>query len=903
MKDQRKTPGFANFLLRLFCREEYLDEVKGDLEENYQWRLQEKGSFQAWFRYYLDAFSAIRLMNFDGMGGQALSRSMLYSFAKSSLRNFNRNRTYTFLNLFGLALGMAAALFILQYVSDELNYDRFSQADQIYRINQDFEQNNERLFRTARTEGTLASALVDNLPEIEEAARLIDYTWLWEGKNVFTLPDNPDKTFIESAAYFADPAIPGFFDLKLIQGKSRLEEPFTVLVSQEIAEKYFGTVENAIGQIIRFSSVKNKPELLVTGVYEFPKLNMQVKPLALISYSTFNKVIGEVGPHNMAGVESSLTYVKLREGTMLLDFRENLASFSSRRAADLEEINNGLRTGPLLAFMPVRDIHLHSRYPDEVGHLGDDTTVRMLILIAMLIVSIAWVNYINLATAHSLNRLKELGVRTVMGARKAEIVMQFFIEALLMNVLALGLALFMVVMAQELFNGFVQNRLSLESIDWMAFGLPAAVFFLIGVICSGMYPLTIFFSSATVSALKGKSKANHTGGLKKGLIVFQFLAGSLMIMATLVINRQLDFMNSKDKGMDMSRVLVLDGPTVTGTTWEEKRQKANLLINRLNELPNVLQAGVSTNIPGKPVVRGRKISRESHKDADSWRIKSVRGTAYLEILNLRFLAGSGFRQASAGNQTTSGEAEPIAETVLSQSALNQLGFESPTEALGKLLYGWTYSGSYPMKVVGVVEDYHHEGLKKEVAPMVFMPGEQWDYYYLVKLREDQLAVTLEEIENLYESVHQGNPANYYFLDEFFQRQYQSEDVNSKVLTAFTLVAILVACLGLFGLSSFVALQRTKEIGIRKVLGAGVRTVFYLLSKELILLATLGFVVAVPLGYLGMSRWLDGFAYHIPVSWSLFFVPLLVILALALLAISPRVLKTAVMNPVKSLRHE
>ena len=327
------------------------------------------------------------------------------------------------------------------------------------------------------------------------------------------------------------------------------------------------------------------------------------------------------------------------------------------------------------------------------------------------------------------------------------------------------------------------------------------------------------------------------------------------------------------------------------------------MTTRLNELPNVLHAGVSTNIPGIPVVRGRKLSRENSKEADNWNIKEVRGTAYFEILNLRFIAGRGFNVPVRQTEGAGTATETITEMVLSRSAAKQMGFTNPADALKQLIYGWTYSGSYPLRVVGVVEDYHHEGLKREKVPLVFMPGEQWDYFYMVKLGMGDVVATVEKIEQLFESVHAGSPANYYFLDEFFQRQYQSEDVNNKVLTAFTLVAILVASLGLFGLSSFMAVQRTKEIGVRKVLGAGVKTLFLLLSRELLLLALLGFLLAVPLGYFSISRWLEGFAYHIQVGPLLFLPPLVLILVMAVVAIGPRVLKSAMMNPVKSLRHE
>ncbi|MCE7995305.1 MAG: FtsX-like permease family protein [Roseivirga sp.] len=909
MTKKQRTPKFANFLLSLFCRKEYLDEIKGDLEETYFWRLQEKGSTRARLRYYLDVLSAIRLISLERTGESALSRGMLFNFAKSSLRNFQHHKTYTFLNVCGLALGMASALLILEYVSDELNYDQFAQSDDMYRISQDFVKNNERLYKTAVSPGPLAPVLLSDLPKVEKAARLLDVTRIWQGKNIFTLPNNPEKTFVEPQVYFADPDIVDLFDLSISGGGAKLNEPNTVLLSAEMAEKYFGSAENAIGQVIQFISARGEPQLLVTGVYQYPGSNMQVRPAALISYASTVNNFGEKGPHRMWGVNSCLTYVKLREGSDRNEFENQLADLLLKyNPLDTEEAKNGFRIGSLLV-SPVKEIHLHSDYPDEVGAVENATTINVLIIIAIFIVTIAWVNYINLAAAHSLNRLKELGVRKVMGAKKAEIIIQFFVEAFFMNVFALLLAVGIVFIGQSVFNNAVDKTLSLEAIDLLSFGVPVLIFFLFGVICSGLYPLSVFFSMGTVSILKGKPKKGAGSSLsRKGLIVFQFVSGSLLIMITFAINRQLDFMTSKDMGMNTDRVLVLDGPAIKDGSWEQKIEKSEHMVNRLRELSNVQYAGVSNSIPGVPILQSQTLSRGNHGESKTGQFELVTGSEYLKILDVGLMAGRGFEiktkeRSNPQKKSPEEEIERVSEIILSESALKKLGFENPSSAIGEVIYRGRHEGSSPAMIVGVVEDYHHEALKNKIDPMVFYAGNSWDNHYLVKLKSNETAATIGEIEEIYESVFPGNPVNYYFLNEFFGRQYQSEEVNSRVFAGFSMIAILVACLGLFGLSSFIALQRTKEIGVRKVLGAGMKSVFFLLSKELMLLAALGFLLAAPLGYFGISRWLEGFAYHISISAFLFLVPLLMVIVLAFLAIGPRVMKTAFMNPVKSLRHE
>lgn len=886
----------ARALLKLFCRKNYLEEVNGDLLEVFEWRVSSIGPRKARLRYFLDVFSALRMMKISVKVGFGFSRYMLFSFIKTAFRSFKRNRSYTALNLFGLVLGMASALFILEYVSDELNYDQFEGAENMYRISQDFVRNNERIYKTAVTTGALAPALIKDLPKVEVVARLLDYTRVWNGKNIFTLSGDSEQSFVEPEAFFADPDIIELFDLKLLLGSVKLDEPNTVLLSPDMAEKYFGSIEKAIGQTIQFSSVKDKPTLIVTGVYAYPNTNMQVSPAALVSFVTLNNE-GRNGIYTMWGVNSSLTYVRLEEGSQQAVFESDLANLLLKyNPLESEEAKNGFRTGALLV-TPIKDIHLNSTYEDEVGAVGNATTVRILSIIAIFIVVIAWVNYINLATAHSLNRLREVGVRKVMGAKKGEIVIQFFTEALIMNILALFLAFGTVLLGQSLFNQFVDKVLNLEGIDFIRFGKPVALTFISGVVLSGLYPLTVVSSFGTVSALKGKSRGNLGSGLRKGLIVFQFLTSSLLIIGTIAINRQLNFMTSEDKGMNLGQVLVLDGPTVKNDDRKLHAQRRELLLGNLKKLPSVRQAGVSNIIPGKSILQTNTISRENNVEAPTANYEFVTGSEYLSILNMQFIAGAGFNSSLNREEGTT-------EVIISRSAAKGMGFSDPTESIGESVYRWYHGGvSSAALIVGVVEDYHHEALDKPIDPMIFYAGNAWDSHYLVKLEGNNLAVAIEEIEQAYASVFPENPVNYYFLDQFYQRQYQNEEVNSNVFMAFAIIAIVVACLGLFGLSSFSALQRTKEIGVRKVLGAGVNSVFFLLAKELLLLATLGFLIATPLGYFGMGQWLDGFAYHISISSSLFFVPLVMIVLLAVLAISPKVIKIALMNPVKSLKHE
>lgn len=897
IKPKHRPPALANLILKYFCRKDYLEEVRGDLEEVFEWRLNSKGPFKAKWGYFLDALSSIRFVKtFKKSQAHKSSNIMLFSLIKSALRNFRRHLSYTLLNVMGLAIGMMAALFILEYVSDELEYDQFSQSDDMYRVDQNFIRNGEEVYKTAVTAAPLMEKMLSDLPKVEKAARLFDYTRTWAGRNVFTLPGNPTKSFEEPNAFFADPAIIDLFDLEVVSGNSKLNEPKTALLSIEAAKKYFGGAGAAIGKLIRFSSARDKPELVVTGVFNYPEFNIQVRPDILVSYISLEAEVGREGLYKNWGVNSCLTYVKLQDGSDPEAFKEDLAALLLRyNPLPTDEEKKSFRLGSFFV-TPIQDLHLNSIYQDEVGPVGDAAAIKVLIIIAIFIVVMAWINYINLTTAHSINRAKEVAVRKVIGAKKNQLVIQFFTEAFLINLFAMVLAIGCVIVSQSFFDQFVNRSLTLESIDFNRFGVPMLALFVAGTLLSGLYPALVLSSHKVLSTLKGRATGNSGLTLRRGLIVFQLLFSSLLIMATLSIRQQLSFMNNEEKGLNMENVWVLDGPTIKDTDRDRHNQKVRLFTDRLESLPSVLSAGVSNSIPGKAILQSQTLSKENNIESERKNYELVSGDAFLDILEMKLVAGEKF----------SGEAGSMEEraVILSVSAARQLGFANVHEAIGESIHRW-YHGetSSPAVIVGVVADYHHESMNRPIDPMIFYAGNTWDYHYLIKFKDKGSSDAFAEIGKIYSDVFPGNPTNYYALGDFFDRQYQSEEINSKVFTGFALLAMIVACFGLYGLSSFTALQRTKEIGIRKVLGARVKSVFYLLSLELMLLTTAGFLLAVPIGYYGIKRWLDGFAYHISISWLLFLVPLLIILTVSFLSVSYRVVKTALINPVESLRYE
>lgn len=898
MPENHKTPGFARWLLKVFCREDYREEVQGDLHEVFDWRVEKNGLWIARLRYCFDVLSALRFYR-PVKGDRGSSAGLFVSFFKSAFRNFRRHWGYASLNLFGLALCIAMAILIMQHVSDELNYDHFNQSESMYRVENDYVRFGETIYESAMTFSGVAPAMLKEIPEVEKAARLYNIAGDWGGTNILTSLTDETKYHQEPAAYFADKAITDLFDLQLLAGSNELEEPNTILITQEMALKYFGGVDAAVGEALRLSNVRFSRELIVTGVMELPDFNMQVDITALVSYPTLYTLQNGQGHYdNNWGNYSFLTYVKLREGTEPREIEEKMAAVNLKYKsgyAEKDEAGNYMRTNTYF-LTSVEDVHLRSAYQNEVGETGDFVSVRALMIIAVFILIIAWVNYVNLSTARAIDRAKEVGLRKVFGAQRKTLVGQFFTEALLLNLMALLLALIIVGIVQPVYNSFIEKELGLYSIDWLKYGTEATFVFLGGVILSGLYPAFVISGYRSVEVFKGKLKSGRaTAGLslRRGLVIFQLLITSVLITGTFTISEQLDFMHNRDLGFDKEQVLILKSPTVRSSgAGQDRSVDIKLFKDRVSAIAGIEAIGTSTEIPGKGILRGIAISPVAEDEGKMRAIERVLvDDHFLDILNVNFLAGENFDPDREYG---------ITPLVLNESAAENLGFSDPQMAVGQVIYEFNRE---PREVTGVIADYHHESLNRARDPMYFVRNTAFDSYYAMRLRSDEAADIVSQVEGVFAEVFPGNPPEYFFLDSFFDDQYRQDELNARVFGVFALMAVLVACLGLYGLSSFAAMQRTKEIGVRKVLGASVPNLFLLLFREVFLLVVIGFLVALPLSYFGIDRWLSHFAYRMEIGALLFVLPLLAVLIITLFATAQQIIKVSIMNPVRSLRYE
>lgn len=898
MSKNHKTPGFADWLLKVFCREDYREEIRGDLQEVFDWRVEKRGLFIARLRYCMDTLSAIRFYH-PFRETTRNSHGLLLSFFKSAFRNFRRHWGYAMLNLLGLGLCIAMALLIMQHVSDELNYDRFSQSESVYRVENDYVRFGETIYESAMTFSGVAPAMIKELPEVLTVARLYNVAEDWGGSNILAHQINDEKVYQEPATYFGDKAITDLFDLELLIGTNKLDEPNTMLITRESAEKYFGSVEAAVGEVLRLNTVRFSRELVVTGVVELPDFNMQVTIAALASYPTlYTLEDGQEHYDNNWGNYSFLTYVKLKQGASPKAIEEKMAGVSLKyKQGYNEKDENGkyLRTNSY-TLTAVEDIHLQSGYQNEVGETGDYVSVQVLMIIAVFILVIAWVNYVNLSTARSLDRAKEVGLRKVFGARKRELVAQFFTEAFLLNSMGLVLGLIIVALVQPAYNELIGKELSMGTVNWMEYGIAGGLVFLGGTIISGLYPAFVIARYRSVEVFKGKVKSGKgaTGlSLRRGLVIFQLLITSLLIIGTYAISKQLDFMHGRDLGFDKERVLILESPTVRNSADREVRSEdIRHFKEQISRIAGIDAVGTSTEIPGKGILRGIAISTVANDEDKMRAIERVLVDDYfLNILNVNFLAGQNFEP---------GRTYGTVPMVLNESAAVELGFSDPQAAIGQIIYEFTRE---PREVIGVIADYHHESLDRAKDPMYFVRNDAFDSFYAIRLKAENSSELVAQVEEEFGKVFPGNPPKYFFLDSFFDGQYRQDELNAQVFAVFALMAVLVACLGLYGLSSFAAIQRAKEVGVRKVLGASIPNLFVLFFREVFVLVVLAFIIGFPLSYFGIDRWLSNFAYRMEVSWVLFALPLLVVMMVTLLATSQQIIRVSIMNPVKSLRYE
>ena len=819
---------------------------------------------------------------------------MIRNYFKTAWRNIVKNKAFSLINIAGLSIGMAACLLILQYVSFELSFDQFNkQASDIYRVHNDRYQNGKLIQHGTITYSAIGKAMQDDYPEVVEHARVEPF-----GKNIII---HADKKIADQEVLAVDNSFLDMFSYPFLAGdpKTALQEPYTVVLTERAAGKIFDLQtkdwQSLIGQVITMGT--DSMPYKITGICQNAPENSHLQFDYLASYVSMFSGKNQYKEADYDFTDSDFWhYIKLKHGTDYKALESKLAAFSQRH------FQGNKVSGSVEKFylQPLAKAHLYSDFEYEIGKTGSATVVWGLLIVAMLIIIIAWVNYINLATAKSMERAREVGVRKVAGATKSQLIRQFLTESVLINLVALILAVLIVLIAQGGFNQLIGHNLSLSYLfqrGQRGYNMTIALTTLIlsGIIVSGFYPAFVLSSFKPILVLKGKFVSSNKGiFLRKALVIGQFAITIILIIGSLVVYKQIQFVTRQQLGIDISQMLMVRAPQLTN--WDSTFiSKEHSFAEELKNIPGVQGTAMSASIAGDEMGRTFNIRRVGDDPAVKLTMRFNRiGLGYMELYGLKILAGRTY-----GPSDFNPDFGKLHSIVLTESATKLLGFTSPRAAIGTQIVMWGKNWD----IIGVVNDYHQKSLRYPMEPTVMLPVYSTYNTISVKVHSADLKSTVSAIKKEYDRFFPGNIFDYFFLDQKFNQLYSDDELFGKVFAIFSGFAIFIACLGLLGLSLFATAQRTKEIGVRKVLGASISSIVVLFSKDFILLILASFVLATPVAWYVMHRWLENFAYRTSISWWIFAASGLTSMLIALGTISFQAVKAAAANPVNSLRAE
>jgi putative ABC transport system permease protein len=816
---------------------------------------------------------------------------MIKNYFKIAWRNLWKNKIFSAINIFGLAVGMAACLLILQYVSFKLSYDQFHQkADDIYRVVNDRYQNGKLIQHGTITYSAVGKALNDDFEEVMKNTRV-------EPSSGVIITHN-DKKLNEPDLFYVENSFFDLFSFPLIAGDKQaiLKAPYTLILSENLARKIFDYKGSDFNQFVGQSLKLNSDTVLykIDGICKDVPINSHLKFNMLISYQSLISGGWKEADYDFTASDF-WHYVQLKPNTDYKALNTKLAAFGQRHFQG----NKISGSDEKFYLQPLAKAHLYSDFEYEIGTTASASVVWNLLIIALFIIILAWVNYINLSTARSIERAKEVGIRKVVGGYTSQLIGQFMTESTIVNIVSLVLAVVIVLTAQKGFNTLVQSDLSLSYLFVKGLSgynvlLGLILMLILGIILSGFYPAFVLSSFQPITVLKGKMSHSKKGILlRKSLVVAQFSITIALIIGAMVVLKQVRFMKDKALGFNMEQMLIVNPPVLT--QWDSTFiNKINSFKEELKQLSAVKGAATSWNVPGGEM--GRSFNIRANDSASNSTTMRHNGVDYdfMSVYGVKLLAGRQFNSTDHNANF-----EQVHNTIVNNIAVKLLGFASPEAAIGKQIK----RGQKTWDIVGVVSDFHQKSLRFPLEPMFFMPNYSNSSLISIKLQPTNLSSTIESIKQKYTAFFPSNLFDYTFLDDRFNRQYQNEQLFGKIFNLFAALTIFVACLGLFGLAMFSTLQRTKEIGIRKVLGASVPNIIGLISKDFLVLVSISILIACPIAYYFMSKWLEDFAYRTTMSWWIFALAGVMAFSVALLTVSFQAIKAAVANPVKSLRTE
>ncbi len=870
----------ADRLFKWYCHPNYYPDIKGDLEELYSDHLELSHRF-AQFKYLMDVMMLFRPSLLRPIFENSIIKDidMFKNYFKISFRNLAKHKVYTAINIAGVAVGLAAFLLINQYIKFERSYDSFHKdSETIFRVTSDQIVDGQLGTRDAMSFNPSGKVLTEEVPEISAYALAynIGRATIKKGESLIN----------EESVKMADEHFIDFFGHKVISGdkKSMLKGPNSIVLTKSKAQFYFGS-EDAIGKSLHLYSGFDR-EFKVTGVIEDVPLNTHFKFNILISIATVQERLDNEGWRAF----NYYTYVRIDEGTDIEELEKKLVPIKEKYMSE----------GSTLFFnlQPIEEIHLNSDMTFEPEVTGSKKSVNFLEIISIFILIIAWVNYINLSTAKAVDRAKEVGLRKVIGAGKSQLRIQFLVEALIINILGAVIAFGITLLVAPSFNNLVEMQILNEVWKNAYFLGMLGGFALLGAFISGFYPAIFLSNFKIIAVLKGKFR-NSKGGvsLRKGLVVVQFATSIALIASTLIVIRQVNFMRRMDMGMDIAQVVSFSNPTPQNGEQDQMNERVKTFLESLKRDASVVDAATTTSVPGgesdeiASTSGGVKIVGLTERlDATTY-IHAV-DENYFTLLNIQLIEGRGFNKDMASDS---------AAVIVNQAFLDRFNLSDANVLNEKIQFGRDPEND-KYHIVGVIQNVNRTTLKKYAEPTC--------YFYqpvlhrsLVKLSPQNIDQSLELIENTWAEMFPTSTLEYSFINERFDRLYKEDRKFGTVFSVFSGFALLVAILGLFGLISFIASQRTKEVGVRKVLGASETHIVSLFYKEFLFLIGIATFIGVPIVFFSMNSWLDNYAYRIGFPWLVILISLFVVVTCSFITVSARVLKVAAMNPANTLKYE
>lgn len=806
---------------------------------------------------------------------------IIQNYWNSTCRNLMKRKAFSFINIFGLAVGMASALLILTYVAFEFSFDKMhGKSDRIYRVQSTFHEGEVLTDDWATSSFGYGSAMQENLAGIE------DYTRVGCIIQPEQLVKYGELCFRENEIAYADPGFFRLFDFELLKGDRAtcLSTPGQVVVTERIARKYFRD-EEPLGKILIFNSNIGKVSYEVTGVMKEMPSNSHINYNFLLSYKSLPEWVQEYWYKHEA-----YTYILLDSPERKEEIERAFPQLAEKYKTE-EALKNktwGIRLEPL------EEIHLNPQLGYEAEVKGNRSAIIALIFGAIAILVIAWINYINLTVAHSMERAKEVGVRRVVGAFPKQLVGQFLFEALVMNLIAFIIAIGLIELLLPAFNQLVGRMVTFSVWFTEYWGLLVLLLFVAGIYISGYYPARALLHKKPVVLLKGKFQNNRAGeSTRKVLVIVQYTASMILLCGTLVVFAQLSYMRRQSLGVKTDQILVIKSPAPT----EDMKTRLEAMRKALKRLPLASEVTCSGSVPGEEVAMFLS-NRRAHDALKQNRLYEMLGCDpdYIEAYGLEVVAGRGFSEEYG---------DDVNKLVINETAVRMLGYVNNEDAIGEEISVETVGE--PMQVIGVVKDYHQQALNKNYTPIMLFHKDKIDWipqrYISVVMKTGDPSALVSQVAGIWNNYFSDSSFDYFFLDQFYDSQYRQDEAFGVLMGGFTGLAIFVSCLGLWVLVMFACAVRTKEMGIRKVLGASRWNLFYQLGKEFFIPVMIAIFIALPIAWFSMNAWLSHYAFRTDLKMWFFLLPVVLMLLISFLTVAGQTMKVIYSKPARSLKYE